>query len=139
MVMAMQSLDRGGTVASVLFAMFMAIVVVGIVVVVVGRAGMHVAVAIRMIMCMTATAGRTMVRRRLVIDLAPSQSLDRIAKAPNLLSYGIEIARLIVTDAHRSRGNRDRHVFHARHAPNGSVDLAGARGAIHAANPKSGL
>jgi len=133
--MAMQSLDRSGTVASVLFAMFVAIVVVGIV----SRAGMRVAVAIRMIMRMTATAGRTMVRRCLVIDLTPSQPLDRIAKAPNLLSYGIEIARLIVTDAHRSRGNGDRHVFHARHAPNGSVDLAGARGAIHAANPKSGL
>jgi len=137
MVMAMQSLDSGGTVASVLFAMFVAIVVVGIVIV--GRAGMRVAVAIRMIMRMTATAGRTMVRRRLVIDLAPSQSLDRIAKAPNLLSYGIEIARLIVTDVHRSRSDGDRHIFHARHAPNGSVDLAGARGAIHAANPKSGL
>jgi len=133
----MQPLDSGGTVASVLFAMFVAIVVVGIVIV--GRAGMRVAVAIRMIMRMTATAGRTMVRRRLVIDLAPSQSLDRIAKAPNLLSYGIEIARLIVTDAHRSRSDGDRHVFHARHAPNGSVDLAGARGAVHAANPKSGL
>jgi len=135
--MAMQSLDRGGTVASVLFAMFVAIVVVGIVIV--GRAGMRVAVAIRMVMRMTPTAGPTMVRRCLVIDVAPSQSLDRIAKAPNLLSYGIEIARLIVTDAHRSRSDGDRHVFHARHAPNGSVDLAGARGAIHAANPKSGL
>jgi hypothetical protein len=137
MVMAMQSLDRGGTVASVLFAMFLAIVVVGIVIV--GWAGMRVAVAIRMIMRMTATAGRTMVRRCLVIDLAPSQSLDRIAKAPNLLSYGIEIARLIVTDVHRSRSDGDRHIFHARHAPNGGVDLAGARGAVHAANPKSGL
>jgi len=133
----MQSLDRGGTVASVLFAMFVAIVVVGIVTV--GPAGMRVAVAIRMIIRMTATAGRTMVRRCLVIDVVPSQSLDRVAKAPNPLSYGIEIARLIVTDAHRPRGNGDRHVFHALHAPNGSVDLAGARGAIHAANPKSGL
>jgi len=135
--MAMQSLDSGGTIASVLFAMFAAIVVVGIVIV--GRVGMRVAVTIHMIMRMTATAGPTMVRRCLVIDFAPSQSLDRIAKAPNLLSYGIEIARLIVTDVHRSRGDGDRHIFHARHAPNGSVDLAGARGAIHAANPKSGL